>query len=49
MKEALFLADYIYVLSEGHFVGEFTPEEFLNSKLEIIKNLRLGIENEKQE
>ena len=46
--EALALADYIYVLNKGKFIGVFTPEQYLSSDNEIVKALRSDI-NEAQE
>lgn len=43
-KEAIALADYIYVLNNGKLVGTFTPKEFLKSQDELIKGLRSDLD-----
>ena len=49
IQEAIYMADYIHVINEGKYIGPFTPEEFLYSDNEIVKSLRVDIENEKKE
>ena len=49
IQEAIYIADYIHVINEGKYIGPFTPEEFLYSDNEIVKSLRVDIENEKKE
>ena len=47
-KEAISLADYIYVLHNGKFIGRFTPNEYLQSDNEIIMALRSDIDETKK-
>ena len=44
--DAVSLADKIFVLDEGKFVGEFTPIEFLKSNNETVCKLRMDLANE---
>ena len=44
--DALSLADKIFVLDEGKFVGEFTPNEFLKSNNEVVNKLKTDLPNE---
>ena len=39
LKEALFFADKIFVMDEGNFIFDGTPEEFLKSKEPKIKEI----------
>ena len=44
--DAVSLADKIFVLDEGKFVGEFTPIQFLKSNNETVCKLRMDLANE---
>ena len=46
--DALNLADTIFVMNEGKLVGEFTPEEFLQSKNEVVMKLKSDLPHEKE-
>ena len=39
IDEATAIADYIYVLNEGKFIGKYTPQEFISSDNEIVNSL----------
>ena len=43
-REAISLADYIYVLNNGQLVGVFTPQEFINSEDKVVKGLRSDLD-----
>ena len=46
--DALNLADTIFVMNEGKLVGEFTPEEFLQSNDEVVMKLKSDLPHEKE-
>ena len=46
--DALNLADAIFVMNEGKLVGEFTPEEFLQSNDEVVNKLKVDLPHEKE-
>lgn len=46
--DALNLADTIFVMNEGKLVGEFTPEEFLQSNDEVVNKLKVDLPHEKE-
>ena len=46
--DALNLADTIFVMDEGKLVGEFNPEEFLQSKNEVVNKLKVDLPHEKE-
>ena len=46
--DALNLADSIFVMNEGKLVGEFTPEEFLRSKNEVVMKLKVDLPYEEK-
>ena len=46
--DALNLADTIFVMNEGKLVGEFTPEEFLQSNNEVVNKLKVDLPHEKE-
>lgn len=49
IKEALLLADYLHVFNEGHFIGAFTPEDFLKSQNEVVQSLKADLKHEEKE
>ena len=49
MKEGLLLADLIHVFDQGHFIGTFTPKEFLESDNEVVESLKMDLKNEEKE
>lgn len=49
IKEGLVLADYIHVFDEGHFIGTFTPQEFLKSSNGIVESLKADLKHEEKE
>lgn len=48
-QDAIYLADYIYVIDKGKFIGVFTPQEYLESDNEIIKQLRSDLDETKKD
>ena len=46
--DAVNLADSIFVMNEGKLVGEFTPEEFLQSNNEVVNKLKADLPHEKE-
>ena len=46
--DAVNLADSIFVMNEGKIVGEFSPEEFLQSKDEIVMKLKADLPHEEE-
>lgn len=46
--DALNLADTLFVMNEGKLVGEFTPEEFLQSKNEVVMKLKSDLPHEEE-
>lgn len=48
IKEALSVADFIYVFDNAKFIDKFTPMEFLNSKLEVVQNLLSDVKHEEE-
>lgn len=48
IKEGLLLADYIHVFDNGHFIGSFTPKEFLNSDNEVVESLKADLKHEEK-
>lgn len=46
--DALNLADTIFVMNEGKLIGEFTPEEFLQSNDEVVNKLKVDLPHEKE-
>ena len=48
-QEALSLADYIFVLHKGKFIGMFTPAEYLSSDNEVIIGLRSDLDETKKD
>ena len=48
ITDAVSLADYIYVMDKGKIIGEFTPDEFLDSHDPVIESLKLDLPNEKE-
>ena len=48
ITDAVSLADYIYVMDKGKIIGEFTPDEFLDSHDPVIVSLKLDLPNEKE-
>ena len=49
MKEGLLLADLIHVFDQGHFIGTFTPKEFLESDNEVVESLKADLKHEEKE
>ena len=49
IEEALSIADYIHVISDGKYIGVYTPEQFIKDDNEVIKSLRVGLNNGKKE
>ena len=43
-QEAIFLADYIYVLDNGKLIGEFTPMEYLKCQDPKVKELKSDLD-----
>ena len=48
INDALYLADFIFVMDNGKVVGEFTPKQFLDSKEPIIESLKMDLQHEKE-
>lgn len=48
ITDAVSLADFIYVMDKGKIIGEFTPDEFLNSHHPVIESLKLDLPHEKE-
>ena len=48
IKEALHLADYIHVFDKGHFIGTFTPQEFMECHEEVVESLKADLKHEKK-
>lgn len=46
ITDALYLADYIFVLNEGKLVGEYTPKEFLKCDNEVVSKLKVDLPHE---
>lgn len=46
ITDALYLADYIFVMNEGKLVGEYTPQEFLKCDNEIVSKLKVDLPHE---
>lgn len=49
IQEALLLADLIHVFDQGHFIGTFTPKEFLDSHNEVLESLKADLKHEEKE
>lgn len=49
IKEGLLLADFIHVFDQGHFIGTFTPQEFLNSDNEVVESLKADLKHEEKD
>ena len=49
IKEGLLLADYIHVFDQGHFIGTFTPQEFLDSTNEVVESLKTDLKHEEKD
>lgn len=49
IEEALSIADYIHVISDGKYIGVYTPEQFIKDDNEIVKSLRVGLDNGEKE
>ena len=48
ITDAVSLADYIYVMDEGKIIGEFTPDEFLESHDPVVESLKQDLPHEKE-
>ena len=48
ITDAVSLADYIYVMDKGKIIGEFTPDEFLDSQDPVVQSLKLDLPHEKE-
>ena len=46
--DALNFADCIFVMNEGKIIGEFSPNEFLQSKDEIVMKLKADLPHEEE-
>ena len=46
ITDALYLADYIFVMNEGKLVGEYTPKEFLKCDNEVVSKLKVDLPHE---
>lgn len=44
IKEALLIADYIHVVSDGKYIGVYTPEQFIADDNEVVKSLRADLD-----
>ena len=49
IKEGLLLADFIHVFDQGHFIGTFTPQEFLDSDNEVVESLKADLKHEEKD
>ncbi len=48
IRDAISLADSIFVMDKGKIIGEYTPDAFLKSENPIIKLLKSDLPNEKE-
>ena len=48
ITDAVSLADYIFVMDKGKIIGEFTPDEFLNSHNPVVESLKVDLPHEKE-
>ena len=48
ISDALSIADRIYLMNEGKIIGQYTPQEFLDSKNEIAVAIKVDLPNEKE-
>lgn len=48
INDAVSLADYIYVMNQGKIIGEFTPDEFLDSHDPVVEALKLDLPHEEE-
>lgn len=46
ITDALYLADYVFVMNEGKVVGEYTPKEFLKCDNEVVSKLKVDLPHE---
>ena len=49
IQEALLLADLIHVFDQGHYIGTFTPQEFLKNNNEVVESLKADLKHEEKE
>ena len=48
ITDAVALADSIFVMDKGKIIGEFTPDEFLDSHDPIVESLKVDLPHEKE-
>jgi len=46
ITDALSLADYVYVMDKGKIIGTYTPDEFLLSENEVVRQLKVDLPHE---
>ena len=46
ITDALSLADYVYVMDKGKIIGIYTPDEFLLSENEVVRQLKVDLPHE---
>lgn len=49
ITDALYLADYIFVMNDGKLVGEYTPNEFLKCDNDIVDKLKVDLPHESKD
>ena len=48
ITDAVALADSIFVMDKGKIIGEFTPDEFLDSHDPVVESLKVDLPHEKE-
>lgn len=48
ITDAVALADFIFVMDKGKIIGEFTPDEFLDSHDPVVESLKVDLPHEKE-
>lgn len=48
ITDAVALADSIFVMDKGKIIGEFTPDEFLDSHHPVVESLKVDLPHEKE-
>ena len=48
ITDAVALADSIFVMDKGKIIGEFTPDEFLDSHDSVVESLKVDLPHEKE-
>ena len=48
ITDALYLADFIFVMNEGKLAGEYSPKEFLKCNNDIVMKLKVDLPHESE-